>query len=371
MKDIFPGHLPERLTLETLKNSIVTFDANSILNLYRFRPETSTDYINALKVMPGNLWLTFMAALEYNSLRITVIKQEQEFLDSVRKDVTAFKNKMEEVLNKEHKHFPFDDFRNTLLHATEKMNKLILDCQSEQKDIIRNDPIRDELFNIFRGRTGAPISEEILSNIYAEAEERFNYEIPPGYKDKKNKENAFKLYGAQRINTKYSDFIIWHEIIEKAKREKKPIVFITDEKKDDWVLKVNGYVLSARPELINELMIKANQQFHLASSKDFISIMKSSGMVRISQASVEDIEQVTSLSWREIIVTAFSELDGEANLNELYDWIEKNNPRSLSKNWKVTARKTIYNYCRDRDIFLGGEHLFDALPNGRYRLVKN
>src|SRR5690606_16321439 len=101
------------------------------------------------------------------------------------------------------------------------------------------------------------------------------YEIPPGYKDKKNKENAFKLYGAQRINTKYSDFIIWHEIIEKAKREKKPIVFITDEKKDDWVLKVNGYVLSARPELINELMIKANQQFHLASSKDFISIMKS------------------------------------------------------------------------------------------------
>jgi len=33
---------------------------------------------------------------------------------------------------------------------------------------------------------------------------------------------------------KFGDLIIWKEMIEKAKAEKRPIIFVTDDGKSDW-----------------------------------------------------------------------------------------------------------------------------------------
>jgi hypothetical protein len=59
-------------------------------------------------------------------------------------------------------------------------------------------------------------------------------------------------------------------MIDKAKGSKKPIVFITDERKEDWIWRVKGRDLGPRPELVEEMNAEAGQGFHLYSPATFV-----------------------------------------------------------------------------------------------------
>ncbi len=66
--------------------------------------------------------------------------------------------------------------------------------------------------------------------LYEQAEFRFRNQIPPGYKDKEKKNIG-----------RYSDFIIWKEMIKatneifKEQTGWREVIFVTNDKKDDWV----------------------------------------------------------------------------------------------------------------------------------------
>lgn len=69
--------------------------------------------------------------------------------------------------------------------------------------------------------------EPTQKEIYAwcdEGEQRYKKEIPPGFKDAKKKDGV----------RKYSDLIIWKEILRFAEKNKKDIIFVTDDVKADW-----------------------------------------------------------------------------------------------------------------------------------------
>jgi hypothetical protein len=69
----------------------------------------------------------------------------------------------------------------------------------------------------------SPTQEEIY-NWCDEGEKRYKDTIPPGFKDAKSKDGV----------RKYSDLILWKEILKYAKTQKKDIVFVTDDVKADW-----------------------------------------------------------------------------------------------------------------------------------------
>ena len=54
---------------------------------------------------------------------------------------------------------------------------------------------------------------------------------------------------------KFGDFFLWKELLEHGKEQKRPIIFVTDDKKEDWWLKVKGRTLGPRPELIAEFIL--------------------------------------------------------------------------------------------------------------------
>lgn len=66
--------------------------------------------------------------------------------------------------------------------------------------------------------------QEELYQWCEEGKDRYKNEIPPGFKDAKNKD---------RIR-KYSDFILWKETLRCAALNKKNIIFVTDDIKADW-----------------------------------------------------------------------------------------------------------------------------------------
>lgn len=370
MDKIFSGYLPQPITVNDIKKALVSFDTNALLNIYRYKESTAKQYLTALAAIKEQVWLPYMVGLEFHTLRAEVLKQEKKFIEKIYSKIEKFKEETQkEISSKEHSSFPQELFTKKLNEYMEELLSIIDQSKNDFPDLIRKDHIREKIVKIFRGKVSEPLNEQLLQNIYNEGELRFKNKIPPGYKDEQNKVDCYKLYGDLVIQTKYSDFIIWYEIRKKAHDSKKNIIFVTDEKKEDWIWEVNGFQLGARPELVTEIQNKYGTKFSIISSSQFISLMSEMNNVKISKSSIEDVELSSLSSWKSIVVQAFIALGGKANLNEMYKWIELNTQRQLTENWQATARKTIYYYCKDRDLFLGKEEIFKALDRSTYQLL--
>ena len=80
MRDIFPAHF--RPTADDLsamwKVSTFAVDANVLLNLYRYSPETRGELENALKSIEDRLFLPHQAAKEFLRNRLGVTASQAE-----------------------------------------------------------------------------------------------------------------------------------------------------------------------------------------------------------------------------------------------------------------------------------------------------
>jgi hypothetical protein len=110
-------------------------------------------------------------------------------------------------------------------------------------------------------RVGDKFRPEKLAAIRKEGEDRYLKKIPPGYKDSKKDSGEFDKFG---------DLIIWKEIIDKAKLEKRPVIFISDDAKEDWWWIHRGRKMGPRPELIEEFSSESQQNFHIYEFSQFL-----------------------------------------------------------------------------------------------------
>lgn len=372
MKSKFKGYLaflPE-LSVAEMKKSMICFDTSSLLNIYRYPQNAADGFIKAIEYFQSNIWLPYLVALEYQSNRITVLQQQARVFDDLLLKSKKFKSEVLGLFaDKQHHSIPYEQLEILLDRFDVDFEGFLKKVKDQHPNYFRNDPIQIKLMDLFDGKLGDIPSLEYLSRLYKEGESRFENKIPPGYKDAKNKENEIKLYGDLFIKSKYSDFIIWNEIIEHAKKINKSIILVTDERKEDWCWRENNIILGARPELVTEVLTKVGVDFRLISSLQFISIASKVRKISIAKSTVSDIEQSLQPSWKDIVLQAFRAIGPVIKLDELYAWIEEHQQRPLTTNWKATARKAIYYYCKDRDLFLGKDELYEALDDSTYRLI--
>src|SRR5262249_15878044 len=96
---------------------------------------------------------------------------------------------------------------------------------------------------LFKGRVGTKPTDEHLAAVRKEGEERYAKKIRPGYEDAKKEGEG---------GDKFGDLIIWKEMIEKAKADQKPVIFVTDDGKSDWWYTHHGKKVGPHPALIEE-----------------------------------------------------------------------------------------------------------------------
>lgn len=130
-------------------------------------------------------------------------------------------------------------------------------------DRLSSDEILEFVESIFSGRTGGPIDEGELQTLIAEGERRYQAEIPPGYKDGKKD-------GSGDPHRKFGDLIVWRQLIKKAKEAGKPLIFVTDDKKEDWWLEQSGRTIGPRTELREEFIRDVSQDFWMYTVDKFI-----------------------------------------------------------------------------------------------------
>lgn len=280
MKNIFPGYYKKSdIELKGIwDNGIILFDTNVLLNLYRYSDTTRDTILDLIRKFADKIALPHQSALEYNRNRYEVIAEQEkaykEFLDKIdqiQKDLQStskppfLSKKIDTELNS-----VFKDVRKEVEESIKKY------C-----DFLKDDPIFENLTEIFDGKISENFTKEELENIYKEGEIRYKSKIPPGFEDEKNKEGE----------RKYGDLVLWKQVIQIANKLKKDIILITDERKIDWWWKIkDGRNMGPRQELVEEIKNLAGVDFHMYSSERFLSYGQTYLKEKIDQKALEEIQ---------------------------------------------------------------------------------
>lgn len=264
MRRSFPGYFrPTEEEFAALwKQAVFALDASVLLDLYRSSAQTQEAFLDLLIRIRSRLWVPYQACKEYLSNRLTVISSLGNSYKQVSELCTDQLSRFEGTLSQFRKHplMNVDDLVKGFREAAEHAAKIVSQAQAYHPDYSVIDPILLKLEKLLNGRIGDPIAQKELENLIKVAEQRYSKKIPPGYKDDK-KDEAHK----------FGDYLIWHEMIKHATSNKKPIVFVTADLKEDWWQIHEGKTIGPRPELIQEMYQLTGMAFYMYTPSHFMT----------------------------------------------------------------------------------------------------
>jgi hypothetical protein len=288
MKDLFPGHFKEsdEHLRKVWDTSLFVFDANILLNLYRYSDTTKNEFLRILEKVKTRVWLPHRAAEEYLDNRLKVIGQQEKSYDEAIKSVTSLKSNLGNA-----RQHPF------VSSATMEKVNLVFDelCEdlNNNKSVhtarISNDEIKNSIASIFEKRVGSLFEKDKLEKLITEGEERYKQKIPPGYKDGSKSGDSEVFVDKCR---KYGDLIIWSQVIDKAMESERGVVLVTDDKKEDWWEIFEGKTVGPRPELVKEFKDRAKNTFHMYQADRFLELARENLDEKVSDEVVEEIREV-------------------------------------------------------------------------------
>ena len=106
MRTKFPGYFKlSNKEIETLwDKAIFTFDANILLNLYRYSDETREEFLKILEKIKDRVWITHQSAQEFFNNRLNVINQQEKAYEDAISALNAI-----EIEFKNSRQLPFMD----------------------------------------------------------------------------------------------------------------------------------------------------------------------------------------------------------------------------------------------------------------------
>lgn len=271
---------------ELWKNCVFAFDASVLLDLYRSTAKTRKFLLGILEKIQDRIWIPYQAAWEYQENRLEVILKERavysELQESLNNLANSFKQKMQN-----HAIESADKITGELEKATKKIEEIIGQGAKDHPDLTRSDHIRDQVTKLFDGHVGSKYDEKRLAEIYAAGAKRYEQKVPPGYEDARK--------GGAR---QYGDLVVWNELLDYAKANQCPVVFITSDSKEDWWWKQGQFTIGPRPELVHEMMTIGQQRFYMYNVERFLEqteknldIKVETGEVKKAAEEFKDIQQ--------------------------------------------------------------------------------
>lgn len=240
------------------------FPTPTFCHCLRHPQDVREQLLRLFDVIKDSLWIPYQVGLEFHRNRLNVEHGSRNAYDSVTKDCSAAFDQARSrlgqlrahpVINVEREIAAIDNFISDIRARME------LDKQNHPTQAIAD--AVDRLTDLLDGRVGAKWSSDQFKALRREGEQRYANKIPPGYMDSKKQSTP---------NDKFGDLIVWKEMMTKATEEERPIVFISDDAKEDWWWIHRGQKLGARPELIEEFKEFSNQSFHIYEFGQFLRI---------------------------------------------------------------------------------------------------
>jgi hypothetical protein len=282
MRKLFTGYYrPTREEFDRLwQECIFTFDANVLLNIYRYSSRTLTSFLMILDQLKDRIWLSHQAAYEYQKNRLEVISSQLDAYDGITKLLNGFLS----TFKTEFPRHPFIDIENiskSLENAIKESARILKEARESHTNLVETDNLREKISDLFESNIGIPYSDKELGEIYKEADKRYQQKTPPGFKD-----------ANKPIPEKYGDVVLWFQLKNYAKVKSKSIILITDDTKEDWWLEHQGKTISPRPELIQEMAIETEMQFYMYQSDQFIKYAQQFLGLAEDKEAVEEAKEI-------------------------------------------------------------------------------
>ncbi|MEQ1829409.1 MAG: PIN-like domain-containing protein [Pirellula sp.] len=306
MRKDFPGYYPaSSIDIDlSVEPTLVVFDANVLLNLYRYPTAASKDLLSIMAKIQNRVWLPHQVGLEYHRNRLNVVSEQnkrfKEARSAVEKAIASLEGELGKLqLKKRHSTIKPDKLMSAIGCAADEFYSELESQQTSHQQVSSTDKILEQLTSIFDGRVGSPpASQSALGEIEEAGKKRYESKVPPGFRDSGKEGEAFVHAGLVYSN-KFGDLILWIQLLDKCKSAQiKQLVFVTDDDKDDWwfIVDSNGDKrIGPRTELIEELSQESEvETFVMLSSDRFAERFASLLEMQLESKTVAAVQDVKS-----------------------------------------------------------------------------
>ncbi|OCA97889.1 PIN-like domain-containing protein [Clostridium beijerinckii] len=310
---------------EFFQNAIIVFDTSALLQFYYYSDNSRKNiYDNLSNKFSSRLWISSQVYFEFLRNRKNVLlKPIKSYERLISKDKTGeggHIDKIEEHINKiktseikkinqqmqtliekcknEDKHPViskeiFNEFIENVENYskyTEEFMQQFIKFKSISTDFVKEkteelkrgvdkDFVMTDILSMFE--IGAEFTFDDIMRIVSEGKHRYENKIPPGYEDEDEK-IGFQIYG---------DLINWKQILKYITDMKKPVILVSNDKKEDWMDPKEDFK-KPRFELIKEFKDLTGQDFWIYNLEDFLYNSNNMLNMKIESAVINEINEV-------------------------------------------------------------------------------
>lgn len=360
----FNHYLPltEQEKDEIWAEGIIVLDTNVLLSVYKLPAKHRQQLLDVLTSdnICNRLFIPHQVAEEFYRTRVNVIGQQEKAADDFDRNVGKAIDDVLSVLAQGHEHHPYLDkkgFKSRILELWDKERDEISARRAEHSITVDEDPVINGLNSLMDSRIGSAFSDQEMIQIQEEAKKRFEKGIPPGYMDaKKDPDNAL------------GDIIIWKQILAEMSKQPSHVVFVTDDRKEDWWEIARGKKLGPRPELRKEYVDTTGKLLELSTPRRFVEwAAKLQHELKINQASLAvmfDILDDLSLEQRKLVSTP----NHKPTPEEMAEWFLENY-EDPANGVPYDGREGGYQYVNGGPYW-GSDVLYESFPDASEEDVK-
>jgi hypothetical protein len=272
-----------------LRAAVVAVDASVLLDLYRFRPQTSRDLIKTLRSLGDRLVVPHQALREFWRRRqraqdspAAATKVATDALDKSGRSIC-------DALSTWARAVGADD--EEMSDVIARVEVFLAGLKDELQKVLPDpsaggggDPILEQLDEILAGRVTSSLPPEEWDECVAEASRRIEAEEPPGYMDAGKQDADLPEGGA-------GDYLVWYEATRYAKEQDRDLLIVTRDQKQDWWWRQQTDFIGPRPELTLEYHRLTGRRLFLMRPADLLA-RASVLNVQVDQASSADAVRV-------------------------------------------------------------------------------
>lgn len=294
--DGFEGY--KTLTTEklrtALRESMVVFDANVLLNLYRYSDVTLSSMVEVIAAIDDRFWLPRQVVEEFWRNRERALPgplaEVKESLADLDKQLGASVEGLRRWVNRgslaaEDAQGVEQGLKASFEAARTLVAGLADPTQLDRSRDAEHDRVILLLAPVLEGRVGPPMSAASYAAACVEGNRRVSEREPPGYADVKKQGLATKEGAA-------GDYLVWEQLLIQVEQTPQSVVFVTGDLKEDWWRLESKSVRGPRIELEREFRGRCGCDLYMIRPEDVLRVADIFS-VSVAPRSLEDVERAT------------------------------------------------------------------------------
>lgn len=274
-----------------LQSGIVALDTNILLHLYKCGSTARSQIFDVLEAVSSNLFMPAQVQAEFWRNRDDVIREVittsslaglREAQKKALAEIKAWRRRTMSTTEADELAEDLEKaFRRVLTRVSSDDGGRGINLKAALSSA-HDDTILQRLLELFESRVGLPYDPDTFKAYVRQGRERFEQRIPPGYMDG-NKQG--------QVEEGVGDYLVWEQLIDRASKTGKDVLFVTDDEKEDWWrLDVSGEPIAARIELIQEMRHRAGVNLYMLRRPDFLEMAGPLLGVIVDESTIDDVE---------------------------------------------------------------------------------